>query len=197
MKAIVLASRNPHKIKELKKTLAGLGIELKSALDFPRLDEVEEDQPTLEDNALRKARYVYSQTGLPALADDTGLEVNAMDGRPGVFSARYAGKNATYQDNMNKLLEEMAKLKEKDRLAQFRTVVAFVEEIGDEHTFEGICRGTILKYPQGDKGFGYDPVFQPEGYELSFAQLDSDVKNRISHRGRAIARFCEWLRKSS
>lgn len=193
MKTIVLASRNPHKIEELRETLSDLGIDLKSALDFPELEEVEEDKLTLEGNALKKARYVFEKTGLPTLADDTGLEVDALDGRPGVFSARYAGEEATYRDNLRKLLEELAGVKEEDRLAQFRTVVAFIDEGGEEHVFEGICPGAILKDPRGSKGFGYDPVFRPEGYEQTFAELDSNEKNEISHRGRAIQKFYSWL----
>lgn len=192
MEKIVLASRNEHKIEELRATLQPLGIELKSALDFPQLKEVEEDKPTLEGNAVKKAEYVYKATSLPALADDTGLEVDALDGRPGVFSARYAGERASYQDNTDKLLEELAGVATGDRGAQFRTIVAFIWDEGI-HTFEGICRGEILKNPRGKKGFGYDPVFRPEGYEQSFAELDSEVKNRISHRGRAIQEFYKWL----
>ena len=193
MNTIVLASRNPHKIEELKETLSGLGLALKSSLDFPGLEEVEEDRPTLEGNALKKSRYVRRKTGLPALADDTGLEVDALDGRPGVYSARYAGEDATYEANTEKLLEELAGVEEKDRGAQFRTVVAFVDAEGEAHLFEGICRGAILTSPRGRKGFGYDPVFRPEGFDKTFAELDAPQKNEISHRGRAIRKFYEWL----
>ncbi len=192
MDRIILASRNEHKIEELRATLERLGIELDSALDFPQLKEVEEDKPTLEGNAVKKARYVYESTSLPALADDTGLEVDALDGRPGFFSARYAGEKASYQENTDKLLEELAGVSNEDRGAQFRTVVAFVSDDGI-FTFEGICRGEILAKPRGEKGFGYDPVFRPEGYQQTFAELDSGEKNRISHRGRAIQKFYEWL----
>ena len=143
MDTIVLASRNEHKIEELRSTLKPLGVESKSSYDFPDLEEVIEDAPTLEGNALKKARYFHLETGLPALSDDTGLEVDALDGRPGVYSARYAGESATYQDNTNKLLDELAGVDMKDRIAQFRTVVAFVTDEGT-HTFEGICRGKIL-----------------------------------------------------
>jgi XTP/dITP diphosphohydrolase len=137
---------------------------------------------------------VFEQTNWPALSDDTGLEVDALDGRPGVYSARYAGKNATYQDNVDKLLEELAGVEVKDRGAQFRTVVALV--MGDQtHTFEGVCRGRILTEPLGEEGFGYDPVFQPEGYEQTFAELDAEIKNEISHRGRAMDQFINWLRE--
>lgn len=195
MDTIVLASRNEHKIKELRETLSELGIELKSSLDFPNLKEVAEDRLTLEGNAIKKARYTYEETGLPALSDDTGLEVDALDGRPGVFSARYAGENAGYRDNVEKLLDEMAGVALKDRKAQFRTVVALVSDEGT-HTFEGICRGVILTEQRGDKGFGYDPVFRPEGYEQTFAELEPNIKNEISHRGRAIQKFYEWLKEN-
>lgn len=193
MDTIILASRNEHKIEELKQTLEPLGIELRSALDFPNLKEVEEDKLTLEGNALKKARYVYEETGLSALADDTGLEVDALDGRPGVFSARYAGEGSTYQNNVDKLLDELAGVALKDRGAQFRTVVALVSDQGT-HTFEGICRGVILTGERGDKGFGYDPVFQPKGFEETFAEMDSEIKNKISHRGKAVQKLLEWLK---
>lgn len=193
MDKLVIASRNEHKIAELRETLADLSIELVSALDFSQLKEVEEDKPTLKGNAIKKARYVFQETGIPALSDDTGLEVDALDGRPGVYSARYAGENASYQDNVEKLLAELAGVKPKDRAAQFRTVVALVTE-RNTHTFEGVCRGRITTEERGDKGFGYDPVFQAEGFEETFAQLNKVEKNRISHRGRAIQKFYDWLK---
>lgn len=192
MNTIVLASRNKHKIEELRSTLKPLGITLKSTYDFPDLDEVEEDQPTLEGNALKKARYVFEETGLPALSDDTGLEVDALDGRPGVYSARYAGESATYQNNVDKLLGELSGIPAEKRGAQFRTVVAFVTP-EDEYTFEGVCRGKILDEERGDGGFGYDPVFLPQGYEQTFAELDVEIKNEISHRGRAIQKLKRFL----
>jgi XTP/dITP diphosphohydrolase len=194
MDTIVLASRNEHKIIELRQTLEPLGIELKSALDFSNLKEVEEDKLTLEGNAIKKAQYVYEETGLPALADDTGLEVDALDGRPGVFSARYAGEEATYEENVQKLLAELAGVEPKDRKAQFRTVAALVSDEGT-HTFEGVCRGEILTEKRGAKGFGYDPVFQPEDYKETFAEMDPETKNKISHRGRAIQQLLDWLKE--
>ncbi len=191
MDKLVLASRNKNKIEEMKALVDDLGIEVYSALDFPELQEVDEDQDTLEGNALKKARYVHQQTGLPALSDDTGLEVDALDGAPGVYSARYAGENATYQDNVLKLLREMSG--KKDRTAQFRTVVALVTA-GSEHTFEGVCKGEIIDHQRGEKGFGYDPVFLPEGFDQTFAELDSKIKNEISHRGRAIQKFISFIK---
>lgn len=191
-KTVVLASRNKHKIEELRSTLAPLNIELKSTFDFSHLKEVAEDKPTLEGNALKKARYVYGETGMPALADDTGLEVDALDGRPGVYSARYAGESATYSDNVEKLLDELAGVDPKDRKAQFRTIIAFVTD-DETYTFEGICRGEIIRVPRGNKGFGYDPVFLPGDYKQTFAELDAEIKNKISHRGRAIEKLRIFL----
>lgn len=196
MKTLVLASRNKDKIKELQHILKDLGIELKSALDFDNLDEVVEDADTLEGNALKKANYVHKMTGLPAVADDTGLEVEALDGAPGVYSARYAGEDVSYQDNLNKLLQDMEDVENGQRGARFRTVVAFVSN-GTTSTFEGICPGQILKESRGEGGFGYDPVFQPEGHEQTFAEISSEEKNKISHRGKAIREFVEWLKKQN
>jgi XTP/dITP diphosphohydrolase len=189
---LVLASQNPHKIEELEQILGPLGIEVLSTKDFPEMEEVIEDRPTLQGNALKKAQYVASFTGLPALSDDTGLEVEALDGAPGVYSARYAGKNASYQDNVDKLLKALAG--EENRKAQFRTVVALVNGL-EEFTFEGVCPGRITTAEKGDKGFGYDPVFQPDGFEKTFAELHSAIKNDISHRGKAVQKFVEFLKK--
>lgn len=194
MDTIVLASRNEHKIEELRATLKPLGIALKSTYDFPDLEEVEEDQNTLKGNALKKARYVYEQTALPTLSDDTGLEVDALNGRPGVYSARYAGNDASYQDNVDKLMKELFEVPMERRGAQFRTVVAFVTE-DDCYTFEGICRGTIISEERGDGGFGYDPVFVPASYKETFAELDPQIKNKISHRAKAIQQFMDFLRE--
>lgn len=188
---LFLASGNPHKIEELQQILEPLGIQLKSTLDYPDAPEVEEDQPDLKGNALKKARFWYKKTGFPSIADDTGLEVDALDGAPGVYSARYAGENVTYQDNVDKLLKEMKG--EKNRAAQFRTVIAYIIE-GEEHFFEGVCKGEILTEEKGSKGFGYDPIFQPDGYEKTFAELDAEEKNKISHRGRALEKFLEFLK---
>ena len=190
MDKLVLASRNKNKIEEMKSLVSNLGIEVFSALDFPGLEEVEEDLPTLEGNALKKARYVHQVTGLPSLSDDTGLEVDALNGAPGVYSARYAGEDANYQDNVLKLLSAMQGIKARN--AQFRTVVALVTDT-EEFTFEGICEGMITETQKGEKGFGYDPVFLPNGFEETFAELDASTKNKISHRGRAIQKFIQLL----
>ncbi len=174
----------------MRDLVSGLGIEVVSAIDFPQLEDVEEDQPTLEGNALKKARYVFNKTGILSLSDDTGLEVHALDGAPGVYSARYSGEHASYQDNVDKLIREMKG--EENRSAQFRTVLALVN--GDQElTFEGICPGQILQEEKGSEGFGYDPVFQPDGFTQSFAEMDSSTKNEISHRGKAIQKFVQYL----
>lgn len=192
LKTIFLASGNPHKIEELKQMIQPLGIELKSTFDFPDAHEVVEDQPDLEGNALKKAGYWLNETGIPSLADDTGLEVDALQGAPGVYSARYAGENVTYDDNVEKLLREMAG--KSGRKARFRTVIAFCDG-KEEHLFEGVCEGEITTQRKGKKGFGYDPVFQPEGYDHTFAELSAEEKNKISHRGRAFQKFLAYLKE--
>ncbi len=187
---ILVASANPHKIEELQQILQPLSIVFKSTRDFPDGEDVVEDLPDLEGNALKKARYWNSFTGLPALADDTGLEVDTLNGAPGVYSARYAGEKATYADNVNKLLTELQG--KSNRKARFRTVIAFVD--GEHETlFEGICTGEITEKPSGEKGFGYDPVFRPDGYDKTFAELEPEVKNNISHRGLAVNAFADYL----
>src|SRR6056297_2346010 len=186
IKKLVIASRNDHKILEMEQLLSPLGIEVLSTKDFPNLEEVVEDRPTLKGNALKKARYVAAQTNLPALSDDTGLEVEALNGEPGVYSARYAGPSASYEDNVIKLLDELSG--KENRKARFRTIVALVD--GDkEFTFEGICNGKIIEEQRGSEGFGYDPIFIPADYEYTFAELDSSKKNLISHRGKAVEKF--------
>ena len=190
---IFLASGNPHKIEELRQLLEPLKIQIKSTRDLDDAEEVEEDQPDLAGNALKKARYWYGVTGLPSLADDTGLEVDALNGAPGVYSARYAGENVTYAENVEKLLRELDS--KTDRKARFRTVIAYVTDEG-EQIFEGVCNGDITSETKGEKGFGYDPVFFPDGYSETFAELSSEVKNRISHRGRALEKFVNWIHGS-
>ena len=192
MNEIVLASRNPNKIEELRELLSLPDLRVLSTADFPELEEVDEDALTLEGNALKKAHYVAMVTGLPSLADDTGLEVAALNGAPGVYSARYAGEQASYDDNVEKLLSEMEDIEQRN--AQFRTVVAFVD--ADKHwIFEGVCTGQISRYRKGVKGFGYDPIFMPDGFEQSFAEMGSEQKNSISHRGLAMKEAVAFLQK--
>jgi XTP/dITP diphosphohydrolase len=194
---LVLATRNRHKLEEMQLALGNSGFELKSAFDYPGLEEVVEDGDTLEENALKKARYTYEMTKLPSISDDTGLEVDALGGAPGVYSARYAGENATYEQNVERLLfdldrHERRQFQTVSRRARFRTVIALVCAAG-EYLFEGICDGQILREPRGEKGFGYDPVFMPLGHLESFAEMDATTKNDISHRGRAMRAFAEAL----
>ena len=192
MNEIVLASHNPNKIEELRELLSLPDLRVLSTADFPELEEVDEDALTLEGNALKKAHYVAMVTGLPSLADDTGLEVSALNGAPGVYSARYAGEQASYDDNVEKLLSEMENIEQ--RKAQFRTVVAFVDA-DKQWMFEGVCRGHISRYRKGVKGFGYDPIFVPDGFEQSFAEMGSKQKNSISHRGLAMKEAVAFLQK--
>lgn len=187
---IFLASGNPHKIEEIRQLLEPLQIQIRSTRELDNAEEVEEDQPDLAGNALKKARYWHDATGLPSLADDTGLEVDALNGAPGVYSARYAGENVTYADNVEKLLRELKG--KSNRKARFRTVIAYVTDQG-EQIFEGVCNGDITTETKGEKGFGYDPVFRPDGYSETFAELSAEVKNRISHRGKALVKFVEWI----
>lgn len=189
-KQLVFATNNDHKLSEVRAILGGR-VRVLSLHDIGLEADIPETSDTLEGNALEKARYVYRHCGLDCFADDTGLEVSALGGRPGVHTARYAYPDRHDPEaNIDKLLAE---LKEKnDRRAQFRTVIALIEK-GKEKLFEGVVRGEILPERRGLDGFGYDPVFAPEGGELSFAQLGVAEKNRISHRARATARLAAYL----
>ena len=186
---ILLATRNKGKVDEFRHALQGLPYEVLTALDFPELPEVDEDQHTLEGNALKKAQMLYEATGIFSMADDTGLEVGALNGAPGVYSARYAGEKATYAENRQKMLCEL--VGEENRAAQFRTVIAYYT--GEVAFFEGICVGQITHVEIGAGGFGYDPIFMPNGYDLTFAQMTTEEKNKISHRGMAFRKFLDFL----
>lgn len=197
-KTIVLATKNKHKLDELQAVLANAGFNLRSAFEFADLQEVVEDGDTLEANALKKARYTFEMTGLPSLADDTGLEVDALGGAPGVYSARYAGENATYAQNVERLMFDLDRHERRQfqtviRSARFRTVIALVSDEG-EQLFEGVCEGQITRNLRGEGGFGYDPVFLPKGHQQTFAEMDPTTKNEISHRGRAAQALLEFLR---
>lgn len=185
----LLCTGNPGKAAELR-SLFPARIELLTLAEAGLPADLPETGATLEANALQKARYAFERSGLPCIADDTGLEVNALNSAPGVYSARYAGEAKDPVANMRKLLQELHG--QKDRSARFRTVIAVVGADG-EHTFEGEVRGTIAEVPRGDGGFGYDPVFVPEGESLTFAELDAGRKNVISHRGRAVRKLVDWL----
>ncbi len=188
---LVLGTGNPGKVDELRALLSDLSIKLVPAHDLNDPPAVDEDADTLAGNAEKKARAFHEHTGLPALADDTGLEVAALDGRPGVHTARFAGPNCTPEDNKRKLLEVLDGVE--DRRARFRTVVALVDSDGSARTFEGVCEGTITTEPRGDGGFGYDPLFLPEGYDQTFAEMSADAKNGISHRRKALDALRSFL----
>ena len=188
---LVFATNNQHKLRELQQIL-GNSIELLSLQDIGCTDEVPENQETLEGNASEKAFYIYNKFGYNCFADDTGLEIEALDGAPGVDSARYAGEEKSSASNMTKVLREMGNTDE--RKARFRTVISLVID-GQEKQFEGIVDGEILRAQQGEAGFGYDPIFSPEGFDESFADMSAEAKNKISHRGRAVEKLVDYLKK--
>ena len=189
---IVLATHNHDKEIELQHSLQGLGVEICSLSEYPDIGEIEETGTTLLENSLLKAHTVHDRTGLPAIADDTGLEVDALDGAPGVYSARFAGADATYEDNVNKLLSVMEDVSDDMRSARFRTVISFVDE-NQELWTEGFIEGRITEDPRGNMGFGYDPVFYVPRLEKTFAELSTAEKNKISHRGLALQKLRKIL----
>ncbi|MEM7692491.1 MAG: RdgB/HAM1 family non-canonical purine NTP pyrophosphatase [Pseudomonadota bacterium] len=189
---LVLATRNTGKVEEMRSLLEHLPLRIYAVTAFPNAPIVEEDAPTLEGNAYKKAEALFLHTGFAALADDTGLEVDALDGRPGVHSARFASAEATDADNRSHLLTQLTG--QPNRAARFRTVIAFVEQ-GQTHHFVGICEGQILDADRGTGGFGYDALFQPEGHDRTFAELSRQEKNSISHRGRAVRAFVDFLKQ--
>lgn len=186
---MIFATNNRHKLDEVREIL-GAGYELSTPRDWGITDDIPEEQATLEGNALQKARYVHERTGANCFADDTGLEVEALGGAPGVYSARYAGEHCSFRDNMDKMLGAMTGVD--NRRARFRTVIALILD-GREYLFEGEVAGVITTEPAGDAGFGYDPIFRPDGYDVTFARMDAATKNAISHRGRAVGRLAEFL----
>lgn len=187
---LVFATNNKHKLEEISRLLQGKQ-EIVSLEEIGCHDDIPEDHDTLEGNALQKARYVKEHFGYDCFADDTGLEIEVLDNRPGVYSARYAGPAKDAVDNMKKVLAEMEGIS--NRKACFRTVIALILN-GEEHIFEGRVDGEILTHKQGEAGFGYDPIFRPVGFKTSFAEMPMDEKNQISHRGRATQKLCEFLR---
>ena len=189
---IVLATHNHDKEIELQYSLRGLGVEICLLSEYPDIGDIEETGTTLLENSLLKAHTVHDRTGLPAIADDTGLEVDALDGAPGVYSARFAGADATYEDNVNKLLSVMEEVSDDMRSARFRTVISFVD--GNQELWtEGHIDGKIIDFPRGNAGFGYDPVFYIPQLEKTFAELSTEEKNKISHRGLALQKLRKIL----
>ncbi len=194
MDKLVFATNNAHKLGELRKMLAGRFCVV-SLADIGCHDDIPEDADTFEGNALAKAQWVLERYGLDCIADDSGLEVDALGGAPGIHSARYAGAGHDDAANNAKLLSELAGAA--DRSARFRTVIALVRKDHEPMFFHGTVEGTILYAPQGDAGFGYDPLFVPQGWSKSFAEASPDEKNAVSHRGRAVRELCKYLCLSS
>lgn len=189
MTNLVFATNNSHKLLEARAKISSFNIVSLSEIGFH--EDIEEYETTLEGNARIKAEYIYNKFGVDCFADDTGLEVEALNGAPGVYTSRYAGTNPTFIDNMNKLLSDMNGFE--NRKARFRTAIHLIIN-GEHHSFEGIVNGTITTELIGEQGFGYDPIFIPEGYSETFAQLPLSVKNTISHRGRALDKLCDFLK---
>lgn len=196
MRRLVLATRNAGKVRELVSLLGPLGVEVASLADYPDLPEIPEEGDTFEANAVFKAREVARLTGETALADDSGLEVDALDGAPGVHSARFAGEPKDDAANNAKLLRLLEGVPPERRTARFRCVVALATPEGEVYTAEGSSEGVILDRPRGENGFGYDPLFYVPALGKTFAELDMEVKNRISHRGKAFAQVAGLVRKA-
>ena len=186
---LVFATNNLNKLSEIK-SLVPSGIEILSLKDINCNEELPETNPTLHENALQKAKYVFDNYGFNCFADDTGLEIDALGGEPGVYSARYAGEDCSAEDNMKKVLDKLEG--EKERSAKFRTVIALIID-GEETLFEGECKGNMTKTKSGIEGFGYDPIFTPEGYDVTFAEMNKDEKGAISHRGKAVKELVSFL----
>lgn len=186
---LVFATNNLNKLKEVKALIPD-HIKLLSLEDIGCFEDIPETQNTIEGNAIQKATYVKEIYGYDCFADDTGLEVKALNGAPGVYSARFAGEQRNSEDNTNKLLNSLQE--ETDRTAQFKTVIALIIN-NKTHTFTGICEGEITKTRSGNKGFGYDPVFKPNGYQQTFSEMDLALKNTIGHRGKAISSLIDYL----
>ncbi len=189
---LVFATNNQHKLEEVSAIL-GNHIELLSLKDINCETDIPETADTLEGNALLKAQYIYNNFNLNCFADDTGLEIEALNNEPGVYSARYAGEDKSAEANMLKVLDKLKN--ESNRKAQFRTAVSLILD-GKEYLFEGIIKGEIIKEKRGNSGFGYDPVFIPEGYNQTFAEMGNEIKNKISHRALAINKLCDFLKNT-
>jgi XTP/dITP diphosphohydrolase len=187
---IVFATNNNHKLIEIRDAIASK-YKIVGLKDLGIVEEIPENENTLEGNSIQKAKYIYKKYKFICFADDTGLEVETLDGKPGIYTARYAGEGCTFEDNVNKLLHEMRGVK--NRNARFRTVIALVESESKISTFEGIIEGKISETRLGNEGFGYDPVFIPEGSNLSFAQMSLSKKNQISHRAKALKKLTDYL----
>ena len=201
---IVIATHNRDKLKEIQREIGGFKWNVVSLDEFPEITEIIEDGKTLEENALIKAREVFKKTGLPTISDDTGLEVDALDGAPGVYTARYAGEDCSYEDNVNKIIKDMHRVPMPNRGAVFKTIMVFKDE-SEELIVEGIVKGIISREARGEDGFGYDPVFYVPENNKTFAEMTMNEKNKISHRGNAIKnlinelkiRYPQYIKKSN
>lgn len=191
---ILLATNNLDKITEIRNKLDGLNIRILTLKDIGKNIDVTEDGDTLESNALKKAKEIFEATGIPTIADDTGLFVDALEGEPGVFSSRYAGDDATYDDNCRKILLNMEGIPFEKRNAHFKTVICFYVNISEQHLFEGLVKGKIIKEKRGKEGFGYDPLFVPDGLNKTYAEMSLEEKNKFSHRAKALGQFSEFLK---
>ena len=194
MKKIVIASANNHKVSEISIKIQPFFDQILSLADFPEIGEIIEDGNTIEENSFIKSKAAFKYTKIASVADDTILEVDALNGDPGLFTARYAGENATYEENMTKLLEKLDGIEDSARTARFRTIISYVNGKDDFHV-EGIIEGKILNNRVGNNGFGYDPIFKPNGYNMTFGEIDSRIKNEISHRALATNKLVDFLRK--
>ena len=194
MKKIVIASSNNHKVSEISVKIQPFFDKILSLSDFPEIGEIIEDGNTIEENSFKKSRASFEHTNIASIADDTTLEVDALNGDPGLFTARYAGEKATYEENMTKLLDNLNGVEDNLRTARFRTIISFVDGKNDFHV-EGRLEGKILNKRIGDNGFGYDPIFLSTEFEMSLAQMDSKLKNEVSHRGLAIKNFVSKIGK--
>ena len=194
MKKIVIASSNNHKVSEISVKIQPFFDKILSLSDFPEIREIIEDGNTIEENSFKKSRASFEHTNIASIADDTTFEVDALNGDPGLFTARYAGEKATYEENMTKLLNNLDGIEDSLRTARFRTIISFVDGKNDFHV-EGRLEGRILNKKIGNNGFGYDPIFQSTEFKMSLAEMDSKLKNEVSHRGLAIKNFISKIRE--
>lgn len=194
---ILLATRNQGKVREIRELVKGLRVEFLCLEDVPPVPDVAEDGTTFEENALKKAREIAESSGMATLADDSGLCIDALDGRPGVHSARYAGEHATDEEKCARILNEMRNVQEDRRSARFICVLALATPDGEEMLFRGVCEGRITSELRGTEGFGYDPIFYFEQAGCTFAEMDRESKNDVSHRGRALREFAAYLEKTA
>ena len=195
METVIIASGNKGKLKEFQTLMEGLDVEVKSLKDFPEIGDIEENGQSFAENAYIKAKAVFDATGCMAIADDSGLEVDALGGAPGIYSARYAGEEKDDEANNQKLLEALENIEDEKRGAQFHCAIVAIDKDGNRYDAEGIVRGRILRAARGDNGFGYDPLFYVEDYGKTTAELSMEEKNSISHRGQAVRAIVATLQK--